>query len=78
MQHCFLVKATQGRKFASGHVRMGVCLWMCLSSVNAGRLGSESVWRVLSPGRVYRTTSRKWISDIILFPPSLLFYAESF
>ena len=32
----------------------------------------------LSPGRIYSMPSRKWISDIILFPSTLLFHAESF
>ena len=67
-----------GQEFAFG----------CVSAVFVfGRLDTGCVRQALSPnvsgqrlspGRVYSITCRKWISDIILFPSSLLFYAESF
>ena len=62
--------------------KKGYCHSLCLSlSVFLSLDMSEQYLCLdgcLSLDHVYRMTSRKWISDIILFTSSLLFYAESF
>ena len=73
-----------GLEFASGWEVVSGCVRAVFVS---RQLSSGYIWRVLSPdlymwylspGTIYSMTGRKWISDLISFPYSQLFYAESF
>ena len=54
-----------GWEIVSGIVRMGFCLRTCPD-------GSLSPGAIYVRATIYSMTVRKWVSDIILFPSSLL------